>query len=303
MSYVASKWVDELEGLKAGTYRVLSWLAKCHNPTNGTFPSHEYLAKKCNCSVKTIQNQLGLLEQMGLIKRNRRARNVGRYSSYRYILAFEFDCPSVLAREARMGWHVDSTPSGPQSSGRKSVEPASTQPSDSEVATEETKNLPPAKNAFHHRKKVPAKEVNSESCKGAKPQNDPELLRSFEVFWKAHPKPRNRPETLDRFREAVSNGVDPVHILAAAEDYRESQNGEAARYTSRSDNWLDQRRWEAFSPPTKKAIVAETAAFWAEKIKGDGYIPPSAISPQLADQMLAEGLVNETDLRAKQIAW
>ena len=47
----------------------------------------------------------------------------------------------------------------------------------------------------------------------------------------------------------------------------------------------------------------DTLKFWAQKIKSGGYVPPSAVTPARARDMLAADLVTKVELRAAGITW
>jgi hypothetical protein len=71
MSHFATNWAIQLRGLEAAT-KVLLWhLADCHNPAQGCFPTQAYLADRSELSRATVNRHLSILEQRGLIARER----------------------------------------------------------------------------------------------------------------------------------------------------------------------------------------------------------------------------------------
>lgn len=92
MSHHATNWAIAQRGLKPATKIVLWHLADCHNPSNGCFPSQEYLADCCEMSRSSLNEHLAALETAGLIRREqRRDQRTRRQESTRYRLAFEPD--------------------------------------------------------------------------------------------------------------------------------------------------------------------------------------------------------------------
>lgn len=97
MSREATDWAISVRGLKPSEFRVLMVLADCHNGRGkGCFPSGEYLREACEMSNGTLYNNLGALEQKGLIQRLTRADKDGKgRSSTAYTFPFEdhFEAP------------------------------------------------------------------------------------------------------------------------------------------------------------------------------------------------------------------
>lgn len=95
-------------------------------------------------------------------------------------------------------------------------------------------------------------------------------------------------------------GVQREEIVRAAERYRAENAGNKPQYLAYADNWLDQRRWEdyqAAAPVVARSdAVRDTATFWAKKVKAGAYIPPTAISAEIAACMIRSGLVQEQEL-------
>ncbi|CUH60259.1 helix-turn-helix domain-containing protein [Thalassobacter stenotrophicus] len=87
-------------GLKPATKIVLYWLAEHHNGETGAcFPSLKTLERKCEMNRSTVVRHLEALEQLGLIKRNRRERDNGSQTSTAYILHL----PPVAERNSPCG--------------------------------------------------------------------------------------------------------------------------------------------------------------------------------------------------------
>lgn len=90
MSHHATNWAIQQRGLKPAAKIVLWHLADCHNPSQGCFPSQEYLAFHCEMSRSTVNLQLEKLEKSGLIKRiSARDEKTRKQLPTRYILGCE----------------------------------------------------------------------------------------------------------------------------------------------------------------------------------------------------------------------
>lgn len=90
MSHKATNWAITQRGLKPATKIVLWHLADCHNPSQGCFPSQDYLAQACEMSRASINTHLNILEEAGLIRRETGVdERTKRQRPTRYFLAFE----------------------------------------------------------------------------------------------------------------------------------------------------------------------------------------------------------------------
>lgn len=99
VSHAATNWAFHQVGLKPAAKLVLLALADCHNPVKGCFPSHEYLARICCISERSVRDQLDALEGAGLIRRTRINSGSGRKSNH-YILGFEVEEDHPTANSA-----------------------------------------------------------------------------------------------------------------------------------------------------------------------------------------------------------
>ena len=92
MSHFATNWAIRHRGLKPTTKIVLWHLSDRHNPDYGCFPAQNRLAHDCEISRAALNSHLTLLEERGLLRRERRIDPITkRQLSTRYILAFEDD--------------------------------------------------------------------------------------------------------------------------------------------------------------------------------------------------------------------
>ena len=92
MSHFATNWAIRHRKLKPTTKIVLWHLCDRHNPDYGCFPAQNRLAHDCEISRAALNSHLTLLEERGLLRRERRIDpGTKRQMSTRYILAFEDD--------------------------------------------------------------------------------------------------------------------------------------------------------------------------------------------------------------------
>ena len=281
MSHNAMIWANAQRGLRPATKLLLIQLADHHNPAYGCFPGQKLLSDECEMSERSVRDHLGILEGLGLIRRIKSGGTGTRRRSDRYVFAFE--------NGKSAGEKPVSQSEGTGKSAQSDV--ANTGKSASEL---------PANPRMNYRQNLPpnlVREPVRETCVGGAGAH---TLESFESFWKAHPRPRDRKRAEKLFAEAVAGGILPELITQAAERYRAENAGNKAQYVAYADNWLDQRRWEDFQAAApmvaQSDAVRNMAVFWAKKVKPGSYIAPTAISAEIADCMIRSCLVQERDL-------
>jgi hypothetical protein len=88
VSHDATNWAIKQRGLKPAAKVVLWHLCDRYHPDNGCFPSKETLAEDCEMSVRSVYNQIVILEEKGLLKTAKQTFHSvsGKYSSNSYIL-------------------------------------------------------------------------------------------------------------------------------------------------------------------------------------------------------------------------
>lgn len=90
MSHAATNWAILQRGLRPATKLVLWYLADRHNPDLGCFPTQARLAADAEMSISSLNDHLALLEEKGLIRRERQVNEAtGQQQATRYILRFE----------------------------------------------------------------------------------------------------------------------------------------------------------------------------------------------------------------------
>lgn len=216
MSHKATNWAFECRNLRPSAKLVLLALADCHNPKNGCFPSHGYLAEVTCMSERSVRDQLDSLEAAKLIRRVRINSGKGRQSN-RYILGFEDDETHPTA-EIAAGVAQRQTTTSPTANHD----------------TAQRQNLPPN----------PVRELGNEPC-----VSNTHTL--FKEFWEIHPRTTRRDETEAAFVEAIRVGVSPRWIIHSAKRYREEQAGNKTSYIATALSWLEKSRWQDFDPPVQ----------------------------------------------------
>ena len=97
MSHRATNWAVSIRGIKPQAKIVLWHLADRHNKDTGRCdPAQETLARDCEISRSSLNNQLRVLEAAGLIKRIQRVHpDTKRRRSTAYILNFGTKMPQA----------------------------------------------------------------------------------------------------------------------------------------------------------------------------------------------------------------
>lgn len=88
MSHEATNWAIKQRGLKPAAKLVLWHLCDRYHPDNGCFPSKETLAEDCEMSVRSVYDQITILEEAGLLKVVEQVfqKASGKFTSNSYIL-------------------------------------------------------------------------------------------------------------------------------------------------------------------------------------------------------------------------
>jgi hypothetical protein len=99
MSHRATNWAIQQRGLPPAAKIVLWHLADRHNPDLGCFPTQAKLADDCEMSRSSLNNQLALLEERGLILREQRKDGSQRQAATWYRFAFEPEFEALKAAQ------------------------------------------------------------------------------------------------------------------------------------------------------------------------------------------------------------
>jgi len=320
MSHAATNWAIQRRGLKPTTKIVLWHLCDRFNPDYGCFPSQERLAHDCEISRAGLNTHLGKLETHGLLRRVRRIDpTTKRQMSTRYILGFEevFPQPSrnsgPESNETAPFETTDPCPnSGHGAVSRKPPDPCP-EKAQSRVQILDT-------NLVREPLSKPVKEEeDAQARKGLSSEFFERLLKALGIdsgdalsgWWRGfsarahirvwrdglgltedqivevatetrndHPTPPDGPKALDRAMER------------AARRLAQGTSGKAGRRKTKD------RRKHDDGP---RASPDELAAFYADLVNSDKYLPASMIGNVMRDTMLARGLVTPDRLRMRGV--
>jgi DNA-binding transcriptional MerR regulator len=335
MSHAATNWAIQQRGLKPTTKIVLWHLCDRFNPDYGCFPSQERLAQDCEISRSTLNTHLTLLERAGLIRRVQRVNpGTKRQMPTRYILGFEpgfsqdhvvpcpktghgdnvqEDLPFVVrenAVEIRLAPVNDLDPC--PETGRGAVSDFKPEPCP-ENGQSRVRN--PDSNLVREPLSKPVKE-EEDACarEGCDDGLFGALLFALGLdpegplpgWWQGWP-PR---EHVRRWQMELGLSVEDILEAAEASRHEHPEPPDGPKALDRVMQRAAQRKAEASSKtrrkPRKAATpdskpMADLPVFYADWIKSDKYLPPSAISNTMREAMLARGLVTAERLRERGI--
>ncbi|KQT50322.1 hypothetical protein ASG47_19660 [Devosia sp. Leaf420] len=283
MSYVAAYWAAKQRGIGPYGRVLLQQLADRHNVDLGCFPHQKTLARDCEFSRSTINEQLKKLEQAGLIKRvTSRHPVTNRQEPTRYYLQFEEGFADIVGAETAEASEQDDDESR--------VREPDTDPDDTRVREPDT--------AFDASRVRATGEAESgsdaEPCPPARTRNSSltgkitgngtgkraeraDRASLFKSIWKMFPlRPgSSEDETWELFKKL--DEVDLPAIEKAVERYdqffRERAAGKGETYQDACNfapyliTWLRKRQWlEAKTWPVSAKLGTEAAAVMAGKV-------------------------------------
>jgi hypothetical protein len=334
MSHEATNWAINQRGLKPTTKIVLWHLCDRFNPDYGCFPSQDRLAHDCEISRSTLNDHLGQLEAVGLLRRVPRLDPVTkRQLPTRYILGFEpgftpvavVPCPEIGHGQDESTESVDDAdacagndiaealpcPDFGHGEDAGAVSDFPTEPcpenADSRVRISDT-------NPVREPLSKPVKEEEGAQARaGVSDQVFGDLLYALGLdpaalpgWWQGWP-PRLH---VKRWRDEL--GLTEAEIIAAAEasrhEHSEPPDGpkaldramQRAAQSKVEEAGRKRRKPKAAPAPAAKPIT-DLPAFYADLVNADGYLPVSAISNTMRDAMLGRGLVTAERLRERGI--
>jgi len=340
MSHEATNWAIKQRGLKPTTKIVLWHLCDRFNPDYGCFPSQDRLAHDCEISRSTLNDHIGQLEAAGLLRRVPRIDPATkRQLPTRYILCFEpgftpaevVPCPKIGHGESALrenpcvadGCGPDAVPVSdpcPNSGPGTDAKPVSGFCPEPCPENGESRVRNPDTNLVREPLSKPVKEEEDAQARDADfDRFFAELLTALgfaakatlPAWWQGwparthvrrwiddlglsqkriievatetradHPNPPDGPKALDRFMErAVQRDA---HAAIA------NAKGQKAK-----------RRRKREDPP--RLSDDEKAAFYANMVNADGFLPVSAINNSIRDLMLVRGLVTPERLRMRGV--
>jgi hypothetical protein len=334
MSHEATNWAIKQRGLKPTTKIVLWHLCDRFNPDYGCFPSQDRLAHDCEISRSTLNDHLGQLEAVGLLRRVPRLDPVTkRQLPTRYILGFEpgftpatvVPCPEIghgadegaESLDSADGCVADSSsdalpcPEFGHGVGPEAVSDIAGNPCPENA---ESRVRIPDTNLVREPLSKPVKEEEGAQAREAISEDffgdlltalglDPAALPGW---WQGWP-PRLH---VQRWRDEL--GLTAAEIVATAEVTRQDHPNppDGPKALDRAMQRAAQRKLEDANRKRRKpkaaaapsaAPITDLPAFYADLVNSDRYLPSSMISNAMRDAMLARGLVTPERLRARGV--
>jgi hypothetical protein len=279
MSHKATNWFSEIhpELLTSGEFRVLFFLADCHNPSRGCFPEQEFLRGKTGLSNGGLNKCLNGLESKKLIRRKQRfnTRTKTRLSTL-YVLGCDEDLTTEPTPQSGDGPNSTFGPKPTPLLGQSQLHPSGDKP---------------------------VSEPVKEPCASEADPQTPKLDHVFlDKFMAAFPRIGALGATEAALENAIASGVDPDAILAGARAYALEQKGNAPRYIAYSENWLGDRRWEKHSPKAADPdAVSSVEQSWISAFTGGNGAVARHCPPAVVSSLLAAGHVTLEQCRALEV--
>ncbi len=320
MSHAATNWAIQQRGLKPATKIVLWFLCDRHNPDFGCFPTQARLAEDAEMSISALNEHLATLESLGLIHRIRvKDLRTHRRLPTRYILGFEQEFPQKPPPESEEGFvdiiEENHDPSPESTDGAISGFPGVPSP---DFPQSHLRN--PEYNLVREALTKPVKE--EEDAQAREIDFDlffAELLKalcidpngSLPAWWQGWPAKTHVRRwiddlglTEDRIIETATETrrdhpapPDGPKALDRAMERAAKRDAQVAAATPQAPTGKRQpKRAEGARPSAD-----ELAAFYADMVNSDRYLPANAISNTIRDAMLSRGLVTPERLRARGV--
>ena len=340
MSHEATNWAIKQRGLKPTTKIVLWHLCDRFNPDYGCFPSQDRLAHDCEISRSTLNDHIGQLEAVGLLRRVPRIDPVTkRQLPTRYILCFEpgftpadvVPCPKIghgdkTVRENPAvadgcGPDVLAKPDPCPNSGHgintKAVSGFCPDPC---PENDESRVRNPDTNLVREPLSKPVKEEEDAQARGADfDRFFAELLNALGLkanatlpaWWQGWPARTHVRRWIDDLGLSQKRIIEVA--LETRADHPNPPDGPKAldRFMERAAQRDAQTAIAIAKGPTSKRRRKredpprlsddEKAAFYAKMVNADGYLPQSVISNTIRDAMLVRGLVTPERLRQRGV--
>jgi hypothetical protein len=284
MSHVATNWLASVPptDLTHGEFRVLFHLCDCHNPAHGCFPKQAHLMEVTGLSESGLNKALGNLVKKRLLERHTsRDPRTNRQNPTRYILGFEIEKqqePTPLSGGGNA--EADSTgvePGRLHHGGAYIDEPVREEP----VREEEERAGARGENSFE--------DFFAELLVICGFSADEDLP----VWWHGD-SARSHVS-----RWTVSLGLSEDRVLDVARKFR-SEKPERPQGPKALDRAMERAARAAGKTSKKKtgppASDDEIAAYYAEWINSDRFIPANAISGRIIQMLFDRGLVTRERL-------
>jgi len=317
MSHKATVWAIQQRGLKPATKIVLWFLCDRHNPDFGCFPTQARLAEDAEMSISALNDHLAKLQELRLIHRVRvHDPHTHKRLATRYILGFEDGFPQEPAPETADGLsgtdeEQDDDPTPESGHGAISGFPAKPSP---DFAQSHLRN--PETNLVREPLSKPVKEEEDAQARDADfDRFFAELLgalgldadKTLPAWWQGWPARLHVRRWLDDL------GLTEDRIIETATETRRTHPNppDGPKALDRFMERAAQRDAQAaVTPKAKRPKKQETAprpsaddlaAFYADLVNSDRYLPANTISNTTRDAMLARGLVTPERLRMRGV--
>lgn len=299
MSHKAVNWALEQRHLKPGPWIVLIQLGDRHNKdTLQVSPCQNTICEDCNMSRATVNRHLDDLEGLGLVRRVQRQHPVSKKKlNTHYILGLDFKNPphveyAVSQNETRKAKGENENIDGNHVSNR-----------DTETMSQKPQK-PCLKKGRNHVSNRDINQVNKpvrEPCAADAPHMDFDFQDFLRKFCEVYPRVGDLEAVEAELLGAFEAGADPERILSAAGAYADENKGNERRYIAFAENWLRKERWKTHANAAPKADEATVLANLAAAIKSGASWVASTTSAQKARELIAKGLVTETECKAAGI--
>ncbi len=320
MSHAATNWAIQQRGLKPTTKIVLWFLCDRHNPDFGCFPTQARLAEDAEMSISALNDHLATLENLRLIHRIRTKNpRTHRRQPTRYILGFEAGFPQEPPPESGDGFveimEENDDPSPESTDGSISGFPGVPSP---DFPQSHLRN--PEYNLVREPLTKPVKE--EEDAQAREIEFDrffAELLNALGLdpngtlpaWWQGWPAKTHVRRwiddlglTEDRIIETATETrrdhpapPDGPKALDRAMERAAKRDAQVAAASSKAPIGKRQpKRTEGTRPSAD-----ELAAFYADMVNSDFFLPANTISNTIRDAMLSRGLVTPERLRARSV--
>jgi len=317
MSHKATVWAIQQHGLKPATKIVLRFLCDRHNPDFGCFPTQARLAEDAEMSISALNDHLAKLQELRLIHRVRvHDPHTHKRLATRYILGFEDGFPQEPAPETADGLsgtdeEQDDDPTPESGHGAISGFPAKPSP---DFAQSHLRN--PETNLVREPLSKPVKEEEDAQARDADfDRFFAELLgalgldadKTLPAWWQGWPARLHVRRWLDDLGLTEDRIIETA--LETRADHPNPPDGPKAldRFMERA---AQRDAQAAVTPKAKRPKKQETAprpsaddlaAFYADLVNSDRYLPANTISNTTRDAMLARGLVTPERLRMRGV--
>ena len=319
MSHAATNWAIQQRGLKPATKIVLWFLCDRYNPDFGCFPTQARLAEDAEMSISALNDHLATLETLGLIHRIRTKNpRTHRRQPTRYILGFEAGFPQEPPPESGDGFaeimEENDTPSPETIDGANSGFPGVPSP---DFPQSHLRN--PEYNLVREPLTKPVKEEDAQAREIDFDHFFSGLLTALgiaqngplPVWWQGSPARTHVPRwiedlglTEDRIIETATEArrdhpapPDGPKALDRAMERAARRDAQVAAASAKLPIGKRQpKRLEGTRPSAD-----ELAAFYADMVNSDRFLPANTISNTIRDAMLSRGLVTPERLRARGV--